>query len=175
MTDDHDRLAIRAIIEAALPHHLTRTQIANEAETFHSSSPFKREFKMYDVEVGRGWKCTEETVASTQGRRRYEQASLEVASLLARHRAPPFSVGCPKPKHPRGVGLVKIFSLSKAAHSPMPCAWGVEMSLICSPGGPTGAHTLIYQANPIGRPARKATADFSITFLGSPCTVFPNS
>jgi len=62
------------------------------------------------------------------------------------------------------------------AHSPMPCAWGVEMSLLCPPGGPTGAHSLIYQANPIGRPARKATADFSkikILFLGSPCTIFP--
>ena len=47
------------------------------------------------------------------------------------------------------------------AHSPMICAWGVEMSLLCPPGGPTGAHSLIYQANPIGRPARKATADFS--------------
>jgi hypothetical protein len=47
------------------------------------------------------------------------------------------------------------------AHSPMPCAWGVEMSLLCPPGGPTGAHSLIYQANPLGRPARKATADFS--------------
>jgi hypothetical protein len=29
------------------------------------------------------------------------QASLEVASLLARYRDPPFSVGRPKPKHPR--------------------------------------------------------------------------
>jgi hypothetical protein len=37
---------------------------------------------------------------------------------------------------------------------------GGEISLICPSGGPTGAHTLIYQANPIGRPARKATADF---------------
>jgi hypothetical protein len=58
----------------------------------------------------------------------------------------------------------------------MICAWGVEMSLLCPPGGPTGAHSLIYQANPIGRPARKATADFSkikILFLGSPCTIFP--
>jgi hypothetical protein len=30
--------------------------------------------------------------------------------------------------------------------------------------------------NPIGRPSRKATADFSkitILFLGSPCTIFP--
>jgi hypothetical protein len=48
------------------------------------------------------------------------------------------------------------------AHSLMPCAWGgVEMSLLCPSGRPTGAHTLIYQANPIGRPARKATTDFS--------------
>jgi hypothetical protein len=45
------------------------------------------------------------------------------------------------------------------AHSRMPCAWGVEISLLCPSGGPNGAHTLIYQANPIGRPARKATAD----------------
>ena len=62
------------------------------------------------------------------------------------------------------------------AHSLMPCVWGVGMSLLCPPGGPTGAHSLIYQANPIGRPARKATADFSkitIIFLGSPCTIFP--
>jgi hypothetical protein len=29
------------------------------------------------------------------------EASLEVATLLARHRAPPFSVGRPKPKHSR--------------------------------------------------------------------------
>jgi hypothetical protein len=50
------------------------------------------------------------------------------------------------------------------------------MSLLCPSGGPTGAHTLIYQANPIGRPAGKATADFSkinFIFLGSPCTLFP--
>jgi hypothetical protein len=62
------------------------------------------------------------------------------------------------------------------AHSPMPCAWGVEMSLLCPPGGPTGAHSLIYQANPIGRPASKATVVFSEIkniFLGSPCTIFP--
>jgi hypothetical protein len=50
------------------------------------------------------------------------------------------------------------------------------MSLLCPPGAPTGAHSLIYQAKPIGRPARKATADFSkikIIFWGSPCTKFP--
>ena len=61
------------------------------------------------------------------------------------------------------------------AHSLMPCAWGVEMSLLCPSGGPTGAHTLIYQANPIGRPARKATADFSKHFFFgfAVCTLFP--
>ena len=62
------------------------------------------------------------------------------------------------------------------AHSLTLCVCGVEMSLLCPPGAPTGAHRLIYQANPIGRPARKATADFSkikILFLGSPCTIFP--
>ena len=62
------------------------------------------------------------------------------------------------------------------AHSLTLCVCGVEMSLLCPPGAPTGAHSLIYQAKPIGRPARKATADFSkikIIFLGSPCTIFP--
>jgi hypothetical protein len=63
-TDEHDRLAIRAIIEAALPHHLTKTQIATEAGTLQSSTAFKRKFKMYEGAVGRGWKCTEATATA---------------------------------------------------------------------------------------------------------------
>ena len=73
MTDDHDRLAIRAIIEAALSHHLPRTQIAKEAGTFHSSSAFKRKFEMYEGKVGRGWKCTEATATAKRGKQ-YELA-----------------------------------------------------------------------------------------------------
>jgi hypothetical protein len=49
MADDHhDRSAIRAITEAALPHGLTRTQIAKEAGNLQSSTAFKKKFKMYE-------------------------------------------------------------------------------------------------------------------------------
>jgi hypothetical protein len=71
MTDDHDRLAIRAIIEAALPHGLMRTQIVKEAGALQSSTAFKGEFKMHEGKVGRGWKCTEATAA-----KRYKQYEL---------------------------------------------------------------------------------------------------
>jgi hypothetical protein len=73
MTNDHDRLAIRAITEAALPpEHLVRRQIAKEAGTFHSSTAFKRKFEMYEGKVGRGWKCTEAT--ADQRGKQYELA-----------------------------------------------------------------------------------------------------
>jgi hypothetical protein len=55
MGDEHDRLAIRAIIEAAHPVHLMRTQIANEAGVFRSRTAFKRKFKKYEGKVGLGW------------------------------------------------------------------------------------------------------------------------
>jgi AraC-like DNA-binding protein len=55
MFDEHDRLAIRAIIEAALPHHLTRAQIAKEAGTRASSTAFKRKFEMYEGTQGGAW------------------------------------------------------------------------------------------------------------------------
>jgi hypothetical protein len=73
MTDDHDRLAIRAIIEAALPRHLTTTQIAKEAGTNQSSTAFKRKFKMYEGTAGRGWKCTKATAKARRGKQ-YELA-----------------------------------------------------------------------------------------------------
>jgi hypothetical protein len=61
--DELDRLAIRSITEAALPHHLTRNKIAKEAGAAPQSSAFKRKFKMYEGKAGRGWKCTEATAA----------------------------------------------------------------------------------------------------------------
>jgi hypothetical protein len=73
MIDDHDRLAIHAITEAALPHHLPRNKIAKEAGTFSSSSAFKRKFEMYEGKVGRGWKCTEATATAKRGKQ-YELA-----------------------------------------------------------------------------------------------------
>jgi hypothetical protein len=49
------------------------------------------------------------------------QASLEVASLLARHRGPPFSVGCPKPKHPRPTAPCHVHGGLKCRSSAL---WG---------------------------------------------------
>jgi hypothetical protein len=58
MTDEHDRLAIRAIIQAALPKHLTRSRIAIAAGITSANRQFKRKFEKYEGKAG-GWKCTE--------------------------------------------------------------------------------------------------------------------
>jgi hypothetical protein len=66
MTDEHDRLAIRAIIQHHMPKSLTVTKIAQLAGLPNaSSSAFQRKFRMYKDEVGRGWKCTEATAAKS--------------------------------------------------------------------------------------------------------------
>jgi hypothetical protein len=79
MSDEHDRLAIRAIIKAAHPVHITKVQIANEAGTWHSSTAFKRKFDTYEGEVGRGWKCTEATLSQTRGKPRIRGKQYELA------------------------------------------------------------------------------------------------
>ena len=72
MTDEHDRLAIRAI-QHHMPKSLTVTKIAQLAGlTNANSSAFQRKFRMYKDEVGRGWKCTEATAAKV--RKQYDLA-----------------------------------------------------------------------------------------------------
>jgi hypothetical protein len=58
MTDEHDRSAIRAIIQAALPKHLTKSRIAIAAGITSVNRQFKRKFEKYEGKAG-GWKCTE--------------------------------------------------------------------------------------------------------------------
>ena len=72
MTDEHDRLAICAIIRHHMPKSLTMNKIAQLAGTFSSSTAFQRKFRKYTDEVGRGWKCTEATAAKKC--KRYELA-----------------------------------------------------------------------------------------------------
>jgi hypothetical protein len=62
MFDEHDRLAIRAIIQQHMPKSLTVAKIAQSAGlTSARGSEFQRKFKMYKDVVGRGWKCTDAT------------------------------------------------------------------------------------------------------------------
>jgi hypothetical protein len=71
MFDEHDRLAIRAIIQLHMPKSLTVAKIAQLAGlTNASGSAFLRKFRMYKDEVG-GWKCTEATATN-----RYKQYEL---------------------------------------------------------------------------------------------------
>jgi hypothetical protein len=73
MTDEHDRLAIRAIIQHHMPKSRTVTKIAQLAGlTNANSSAFQRKFRMYKDEVGLGWKCTEATAAKRS--KQYELA-----------------------------------------------------------------------------------------------------
>ena len=73
MFDEHDRLAIRAIIQHQMPKSLTATKIAKLAGLASANgSEFRRKFKMYKDVVGRGWKCT---VATAEKRsKQYELA-----------------------------------------------------------------------------------------------------
>ena len=72
MFDEHDRLAIRAIIQHHMPKSLTMCKIARLAGLPNASgNAFVRKFRMYKDEVG-GWKCTEAT--ATKYFKQYELA-----------------------------------------------------------------------------------------------------
>ena len=71
MFDEHDRLAIRAIIQHHMPKSLTVAKIAQSAGLTNATGAFLRKFKMYKDVVGRGWKCT---VATAE--KRYKQYEL---------------------------------------------------------------------------------------------------
>jgi hypothetical protein len=58
MFDEHDRLAIRAIIQQHMPKSLTMAKIAQSAGLTAATGAFLRKFKMYKDVEGRGWKCT---------------------------------------------------------------------------------------------------------------------
>jgi hypothetical protein len=62
--DEHDRLAIRAITQHHMPKRLAVAEIAKLAGLVNATcKKFKREFRMYEGEVVRGWKCAEATAA----------------------------------------------------------------------------------------------------------------
>jgi hypothetical protein len=66
MTNDHDRLAIRAIIEAALPITSREHEFPKKQGPFNRvlRSRGKRKFEMYEGKAGRGWKCMHITPAT---------------------------------------------------------------------------------------------------------------
>jgi hypothetical protein len=106
------------------------------------------------------WECPDSKTQALRGRgpaRPYRPgAPLPTAGAGGRISAPIPSSAIPHPVL-RGPSQTK----AAPAHTPVPCAWGVGMALRCPSGTPPGAGASIYQANPIARHSKHATADFS--------------